>query len=325
MNILDCRNLKEASYSPEFYQFMTVGLRDVILLAYMRYAAKSTYERLVTPLTSTKDKEGYPSIGVPGLPEKVLAGESFPEKKIGDNDLVELTNEDFGEIIAIHENLMDDEQTGGIRAQIPALGEAMHKKEDKTVYSLITGNPTIYDSQAFFSLNHPGITGGAAIGANDNIYTNVTLSANAVAAVIGIIAGWTGATSEDDLDVMATDIVCPKNLATTASTLTQSDFLGLAYAAGVLGPAASTAQAKNMLKDLNLGVISSQRLDKVSTTDWYVKTDFVGIGFQTRQPLRVEMENPQSGVRFEKKLIRARVDKRWTAGVLNWRGMFKVS
>lgn len=325
MDILDSRILKEASYSPDFYQFLQVGLRDLILLAYQRQAAKRTYERIVTAAPSTKDKEGYPIMGDPGLPERVQPGESYPEKTIGSNDLVELVNEDFGEIIAIHENLLEDDQTGALSGQFTRLGEAMGRKEDKTVYSIINGNPTIYDSQAFFGLNHPGVTGGAADASNDNLYTNVTLSANAVAAIIGIIAGWRGASSEDDLDIMAADLVLPKNLATTGVMLTQSDFIGLAYAAGQLGPAASTAQARNALKDLNIGVISSQRLDRTSTTDWYVKTDFPGFVFQTRSPLRVTMENENSGVRFEKKLIRGRVDKRWAAGIINWRCMAKVS
>ena len=325
MNIFQARSLKEASYSPEFYRFMTVGLRDTLLLAYLKYQAKSTYERLVTMLTSTKDKEGYPSLGVPSLPDRVQPGEPYPEKKIGDDDLVEITNADFGEIIAIHQNLIDDDQTGSIRQQPTQLGEAMHKKEDKTVYSLITGNPTIYDSGAFFALNHPGITGGAALGVNDNIYTNVTMSANAIAVAMGIIGAWVGATTEDKLDVMATDIVCPKNLMTTANLLVQSDFLPLAYAAGTLGPAASVGAGRNVLKDYGLGVISSSRLDSVSTTDFYIKTDFPGIGFQVRQPLAVTPEAEAGTARFERKLLRWRVDKRWQTAVLNWRGMMLIS
>lgn len=325
MDILQCRSLKEASYSPDFYRFMTVGLRDTLLLAYLKYQAKTTYERLIVPLTSNKNKEGYPSIGLPSLPERVQPGEAYPEKKIGDDDLVEITNADFGEIIAIHQNLIDDDQTGAIAMQPNQLGEAMRKKEDKTVYSIINGNPTTYDSNAFFSLNHPGITGAAGRAENDNIYTNVTLSANAVAVVLGVIGGWTGATAEDDLDVMATDLVVPKNLQMTANLLTQSDFLPLAYAAGALGPAASVGAGKNVLKEAGLGVIASQRLDKTSTTDWYVKTDFPGIGFQTRQELQVTPEQEAGAARFERKLLRWRADKRWQVAVINWRGFFKIS
>ncbi len=319
--------MREASYSPEFYRFFTVGLRDLILDAYLKYAAKTTFERIVVVSNSLKDKEGYPSIGAPGLPERVNAGEAFPEKKIGDDDMVEMTNADFGEIIAIHENLFEDDQTGSIRQQPTELGNAMRKKEDKCVYSIITGNPTIYDSQAFFSVNHPGMTGGAAVAANDNIYTNVTLSASALAVVIGMIGAWTGATADDDLDVMATDLIVPQALRMAANLLVQSDFIGLAYASGGMGLGATAGQGRNPIKDLNLNIIVSQRLDKIATvgtTDWFVKTDFPGIVHQVRSQLRVVQE-AMAGESFERKLLRFRIDKRQEFGVLNWRGMMKVS
>src|SRR3990167_3472641 len=198
-------------------------------------------------------------------------------------------------------------------------GTAHAKHEDKTVYSIITGNATGYDSQNIFSLNHPGFTGGASVAANDNIYKNVTMSANAVAVVLGIIAGWTGHNTDDILDVTAKKIVCPQNLKHTAKLLTESDNLPLAYAAGALGPSGTVGIGKNVLKDQGLQVISSARLDKSSTTDWYVWTDFPGLVFQWRDKLQVFEENENSGVRFERDVYRWKTRARWKAGVINWR------
>lgn len=321
--IWQLRSIKEAASRPEFYRFLTVGLKDLLFKAYRE--APTTYEQLVTFETSLKDKEGYPSLGSVGLPERVLEGQPYNERSLPSDDLVELTNQKFGQIIAITEELIEDDQTKMIVRLPMDLGNAHKKHEDKTVYSLINGNATGYDSQNIFSLNHPGFTGGAALAANDNIYTNVTLSANAVAVVLGIIAGWVGHADDDILDVTATDLVVPKNLAHTAKLLTQSNFLGLAYAAGVFGPAANIGQGVNVLKEQNLGVISSARLDKTSTTDWYVKTDFPGLLFQWRTRLQMLAENEASGVRFERDVMRWKTKARWVAKFLNWRWGVKVS
>lgn len=321
--IWELRSIREAATRPEFYRFLSVGLKDLLFKAYKE--AKSTYETLVVFTDSDKNKEGYPSLGALGLPVRVLEGEPYPERNLPQEDMVEVTNHKFGEIIAISDELIEDDQTRMIMRLPMDLGNAHKKHEDKTVYSIINGNATGYDSQAFFSLNHPGYTGGAAIAANDNIYTNVTLSANALAVVLGMIAGWTGHADDDILDVTATDIVVPQNLKYTANLLTQSDFLGSAYAAGVFGPAAAIGNGKNVLKQAGLGVISSARLDKVSTTDWYIKTDFPGLMFQWRAKLAMLEENEASGVRFERGVRRWRTSARWRAMPVNWRWGVKVS
>jgi len=113
--------------------------------------------------------------------------------------------------------------------------------------------------------------------------------------------------------------VVPKNLKYTANILTQSAFLPLAFAAGVLGPGATTGQAKNVLADENLGVISSARLDSSSTTDWYIWSDFPGLIFQTREPLKLLAESEESGTFFERDVRRWKSRKRFRIGVINWR------
>lgn len=321
--IWQLKSLREAATRPEFYHFMTVALKDLLFNAYRM--APTTYDKLVTLQESIKDKEGYPSLGSTGLPTRVLEGEPYQERNLPSDDFVEITNFKFGEIIAITQELIDDDQTKMITRLPMDLGSAHKKQEDKTVYSVITGNANSYDSQNIFSLNHPGFTGGAAVGANDNIYTNVTLSANAVAVALGIIGGWVGHATDDILDVTATDLVVPKNLAYTAKLLTESDALPLAYAAGVFGPAGSIGSGKNVLKEAGLGVISSARLDKVSTTDWYIKTDFPGLVMQWREKLQMFQENENSGTRFERDVLRWKTRARWNVKMINWRWGMLIS
>lgn len=316
-------SLKEAATRPEFYQFMTVGLKDLLFKAYKE--ASSTYEKIVTFETSTKDKEGYPSMGTVGLPAQVNEGEPYQEKTLPKNDLVEITNIKCGQIIAITQELIDDEQTGMIK-QLPLdLGKAHKKKEDKSVYSVITANAACYDTNNLFSLNHPGYTGGGAIGVNDNIYTNVTLTAGALAVTLGMIALWTGHTAEDILDVASKILLVPRRLRYTASVLTRSEFMAYGYATNVFGPAATTGQGRNPLVEEGLDIVSSPRLDGTSTTDWYVWTDFPGLIFQWREKLELTKENEQSGVKFERDVYRWKSSSRWGVKPINWRQGILVS
>jgi phage major head subunit gpT-like protein len=322
--IYELKSIKEAATRPEFYRFLDQGLKTLLFGAYK--ATNSTYEQIVTMETSTKAKEGYPSIGGLGLPEKVLEGQPFPEKQIGQDDLVELTNCKFGQIISVTQELIDDDQTRQIVKMPSELGIAHKKHEDKTVYSLIYGNPTIYDGSAFFAVDHPGYTGGAALGDNDNIYTNVTLSAGAIGVALSMIALWKGHDATESVDVKARTILVPERLKYSANVLVHNQTLfGVGHAGTNLGGLGSTyGNTPNPFIGDNLNVISSHRLD-ATATDWYIVTDFPGLVFQWRQKLKLLSENENSGVKFERDVLRWRSDARWAVGVVNWRCMMKVA
>ena len=315
--------LREAATRQEFYPFLNLGLQKLLFGAYK--TAPTTYGKLVTFTDSDKSKEGYPSLGSTALPKRVLEGEPFPEGNFPAKDYVEVTNQKFGEIISVTSEMVEDDKTNEIVRQPTDLGNAHAKYEDKGFYSLVTTNATGYDSQATFSLNHPGFTGGAAIAANDNIYTNVTMSANALAVSLGRIAGWTGHTVDDLLGIIARYIVAPENLRHTSLMLAQSEFLPLAFAAGTLGPGASIGVAKNTMKDVNLGVVISPRLDVASTTDWYVFTDFPGFIHQWRKKLSWFQESDKSGTFFERGVYRWRTEARFRQYIINWRFGMLVS
>jgi phage major head subunit gpT-like protein len=325
MNIYEMKSIKEAT-RPEFYRFMDQGLKTLLFGAYK--ATNSTYEQIVTMETSTKAKEGYPSVGGVGLPDKVLEGQPFPEKQIGQDDLVELTNCKFGRIISVTQELIDDDQTRQIIKMPTELGEGHKKQEDKSVYSLINSNAAIYDGSNFFAADHPGYTGGAAVGDNDNIYTNVTLSAGAIGMVLSMIALWKGHDSNEPIDVRARTILVPERLKYSANVLVHNQTLFGAGMAGTnLGGIANATggSTPNPFIGDNLNVISTHRLDSTSTADWYIVTDFPGLVFQWRQKLKLMSENENSGVKFERDVLRWRSDARWAVGVVNWRCMLKVS
>ena len=324
-DIYQLTSLREAATRPEFYRLLDTGLKTMIINAYEQQAKKSTYEQIVDFQTSDKDKEKYPTLGSTPLPRKVLEGQPFPENDFPKDDRVEVTNFKYGEIISITREMIDDDQTKEMKNRAVGLGMAHKKYEDKAVYSIINANGSIYDGASFFTINHPGYTGGGNLGVNDNIYTNVTLSANAIATALGMISRWVGHTTDDLLDVQGRSLVVPVSLKRTAKFITESDFLGLAYAAATLGPAATIGQARNVLKQDALNVIASPRLDTTSTTDWYIRTDFPGFFFQWRDRLDVRRENDSAGEMFERDVFRTRSRARFGLRIVNWRCMMKVS
>ena len=320
------RQLQEAMTRNEFSAFMAKGLKGLIIDGYRNALQETTFQELVVDDTSTSDKEDYPSMGQIEYPRQVLEGEPFKTLGGGAPDNVGVTNLEYGGILEITDVAASDDQTPGkvLMKQAQDLGPNHLRNKDKLAYAIITGNASSYDGQNFFSANHPGYNGGATRPNNDNIYTGVTLTANALATVIGITALWEGADEDQDLDVKVTKIVVPVRLQQTAIGLTQAGLLPYAYAAGPLGPAAANGNMPNAMKG-KMGVVSSYRLDKVSTTDWYGWTDFPGLLHQQREALTVLQEAANAGKSFENKIMRWRSDERFRFKLINWRTGIRVS
>lgn len=322
-------DIQEAMTRTEFYQFMQKGVKGMLADAYVAALAETTYQEITVVEESDSDKEDYPSIGAPALPRKKNEGMAYEVLNSGSPDKVSVTNITYGGILELTKEAEADDKTPAksLRKQATQLGPNHARKKDKVFYSLVTANGTIYDAGNFFALNHPGYTGGAARGVNDNIYTAVTLSANAVATALGMIAQWEGADADQDLGIQAERFVVPTTLELTATALANSDVIAVAYAAGPLGPATTAAGAAMpwALKKKGLKVTASYRLDKTSVTDWYIKTSFPGLLHQPREGLTVVAEAANSGAAFERGVLRWRTDERYGAGVVNWRGMMLIS
>ena len=70
---------------------------------------------------------------------------------------------------------------------------------------------------------------------------------------------------------------------------------------------------------------AGDRRARASLTDWYVKTTFPGLLYQTREGLSVLAEAPNAGKSFENGVIRWRSSERFGGRPLNWRGFILVS
>ncbi|MBS3927781.1 MAG: Mu-like prophage major head subunit gpT family protein [Sphingomonadales bacterium] len=323
----DGKALREAMTRSDFAAFMAKGLKGTIIDAYSRAQAQTNFEQLTVDETSESNEETYPTMGATELPRKVLEGEKFKTLNPGSPDTVKVTNFKYGGIIELTSEASEDDQTPGktLSKQAAALGSGHARYKDKAFFSILTDNPPIYDGGDLFALDHPGYTGGAARGSNDNIYTAVTLSANALATVLGKIAIWEGADADQDLDIMVDALVVPVTLQPVAFGLTRADLLPVGYAAGALGPATNNGLMPNALGLKKIGVIASHRLDRASLTDWYVKTNFPGLMHQKRKGLEIMQEGLGTGMHFENGMHRTRTEERFGAKIVNWRGFVLVS
>ena len=320
-------DIREAMTSTDFYQFMQKGVKSLVIDSYQKALVKTTYQELTVLDTSDSNKEDYPSMGGPQLPR--LKAEGMPYEAIngGSPDSVPVTNQTFGGIIELTSEADADDKTPGkaLRKQAQQVGPNHAKQKDKVVYSILSNNPTIYDGGAFFRLNHPGYTGGANRPSNDNEYTAVTLSANALATVLGRIAQWEGADPDQELDVQAESLVVPITLQQTAFGLTRADLLPFAFAAGPLGPAATGGVGMPNVMKGKIGVITSHRLDRASLVDWFIKTSFPGFVYQPREGLSVMAEAANAGRAFSHGTLRWRTSERYRLKVINWRSFAWIS
>jgi len=116
--------------------------------------AKPQWPKVAMKVTSTARTETYAWLG------------SFPSlrKWIGEKVVKQLkdhgysiTNEDFEATISVKRNDLEDDQTGGIKIQAQATGEAAAAWPDENVFPLLKNGTTnlCFDGQPFFDTEHP--------------------------------------------------------------------------------------------------------------------------------------------------------------------------
>jgi len=319
----DKLEFQEAMTRKDYNDFFKKGLRGALIDSYTKAAKKTTYQELVTVEPSDSDKEEYPVIGDPENPTLVMEGERYQQGNPGAPDLITVTNFKHGMLIELTDEAAADDKSPGkqLAKQATKIGPKHATFKNKVFYSIILANGTIYDGNAFFSANHPFYTGSAAGANNDNAYSGVTLSVNALAVAISMVSLWEGGNSDQELDIEVEKIVVPKRLLPAATALVRMASVPIAYAAGVMGPTtvAGGGQAPWQVRDLGLKIVTDGRLDRTSTVNWYLWTNMAGLIYQPREGLTVVQEAPNSGEGFERGVLRWRSSERFGRKVGNWR------
>ena len=145
-------------------KLLLAGMRTEFMKAYE--TAVKDYEKLATPITSTKSSETYPWLG--GVPKmREWKDERVPQGLLEHNFTI--ANRDWESSIAVDRNAIEDEQYGQINVRIRELATEAARFFDELAFTLVgqgintTGTSgtiyegvtmACYDGKAFFATNH---------------------------------------------------------------------------------------------------------------------------------------------------------------------------
>lgn len=134
---------------------LTAGLQKIFFQEYER-PVDNEWEKIVTKIPSTKDKETYAWLGsTPAMREFV--DERMPGE-LHENDF-SITNKKFESTIGVKTDALDDDQYGQIRIRVQQMAEASRRYYDERVFTVLAAGETTtygscYDGLEFFDTQH---------------------------------------------------------------------------------------------------------------------------------------------------------------------------
>ena len=316
------RKMREAASLNGFPQLARAGVQVAFNNAVMAYT-DTTYGEWTHTIASDKDTELYaPLHGISFLQERGPNGK-FIETSIAGLDL-SLKNREFGQILSIDQNLLDDDQTGQLAQLAGELAEWTQLLKEVWAYGKLASvsgmsyaglNIPISETKPSYESNYPYAQASAPLkGGGFNRPASFTTLTQA-AVQTGII------TLLSQLNLLGLKMVVSPKLLTVspahqfdAAILMQSSLnpSQVGTSSGVIGGAYSINPIKTIL-DVNVSrfVFNNSGVATGNSTAWYImdKTHpwFVD---QEREPGSVIMENPESGESFDRKVVRHRLDIR---------------
>lgn len=319
---------RENATGSGFPQLLRAGVQ-VAFNALVKAYTGTTYEKWVQVVTSDKQTELYaPLHGISFLAERGPQ-DKFAESQIAGLDL-SLNNREFGQILSIDQNLLDDDQTGQMAQLVGDLAEWTQLLYEVYCYAKkasIAGQNYAglvipqSETKPAYEANYPYAQSSAPFrggGFNRPASFGTLSQANIQAGIVALMG---------QKNLLGLKMVVNPSLLTVSpfhqfnamvlmqSTLNPSG----AAAAGNVGGAFS----KNPIESILEVNVSRFQFDvtgtpTATTTAWDIsdakKPWFV---LQLRDPGSVIMENPESGESFDRKVTRHRLDIRANADFID--------
>ena len=327
--------LRETAVSSGFPQLLRAGVQ-VAFNSLVETYTDTTYEKWAHVMPSKMDTELYaPLHGISFLAERGPT-EAFAETSIKALDL-KLKNKEFGQILSIDQNLLDDDSTGQLSQLSGDLAEWTKLLFEVYCYGKLASvaganyagvSIPLSETKPSYEANYPfTVTGAPFVGGGFNA------SAPAALTQAQIVLGTNTMLQQKNLLGLKM-VVKPKLL--TISPLYQFDAAVLMRS--TLNPSVPSATAGaaqgayginplQALLDINVSryVFDNTGNANGNSSAYYIMDDtkpwFV---LQLRDPGSVIMENPESGQSFERKVQRHRLDVRANADYIEprfvWRG-----
>ena len=332
------KKVREAVGIAGFPQLARAGVQMAFNNAVLAYT-DTTYEKWTQMQTSDKDTELYaPLHGISFLQERGPNGK-FVETQVAGLD-ISLKNREFGQILSIDQNLLDDDQTGQLAQLAGDLAEWTELLKEVYCYgklASISGGCTYAGLTVPVSETKPS---------NEANYPFASSSAPLIGGGINRPTSF-GALSQPNIQTGLIALMAQKNLLGLkmnvnpklltlspqkqfdAAVLMQSSLnsSGASASASTPGGAYSINPIKSIL-DINVSrfVFDNTGSASGSSTAWYImdstKPWFVN---QQRDPGSVVMENPESGESFNRKVVRHRLDIRMNVDYIDPRFLWQGS
>jgi hypothetical protein len=327
--------LREATGISTLPQLARAGVQMAFNNAVMAYV-DTTYDKWTHAIASDKNTELYaPLHGVSFLQERGTTGK-YVESQVAGLD-ISLENREYGQILSIDQNLLDDDQTGQLAQLASDLAEWTELLKEVLAYGKLssTGSANYAglvipasETKPSYEANYPYATPSAPLkgGAITRPASFGALTQpNIQSAII---------TLQNQLNLLGIKMVVKPKLLTIgskfqfdAAVLMQSSLnpSGAASSASAVGGAYSINPIKSILEiNVTPFMFNNSGVADGSSTAWYVQDNtkpwFVN---QLRDAGSVIMENPESGQSFDRKVSRHRLDIRMNMDFIDPRFNFQ--
>lgn len=315
--------MREAATGSSWPQLLRAGVQ-VAFNGLVKAYTDTTYEKWVHMVNSDKATELYaPLHGISFIAERGPQ-EKFAETQIAGLDL-SLNNREYGQILAIDQNLLDDDQTGQLQQLVGDLAEWTKLLFEVLAYGKLASVsgasysglsiPQCETKPSYEASGYPWLAPASPfVGGGSNRPATFTALTKA-----GIEAGINQLLVQKNLLGLIMQVkpglltVSPQNqfdaMVLMKSTMNPST---ASSAAGDTGGAFSVNPIQTALEvNVSRYVFNNSGAANGLSKAWYImdksKPWFVG---QLRDPGSVVMENPESGESFNRKVVRHRLDVR---------------
>jgi phage major head subunit gpT-like protein len=285
---------------------LTAGLKTIFFKEFNRQV-NDDWKKIVTEVSSTKDKESYAWLGsTPAMREWV--DERMPAA-LAENGF-DITNKDWEASISVSKNALDDDQYGQIKVRVQQLAEtARDFPRIKAFDTLIAGTTTeCYDGQCFFDTDHS--EGSSGTQSNDG--TLELTSENLTATRADMMRF-----KDDKGNVMGISgdiLIVPPELEATALEIVGAETIERYTASGT-----DKAPTLNVHKGRYEVVVTERITDEDS---WYLVCGnrvTKPVIYQNRQPVQFDALEKGTDTGFTRKEYQYGVDSRFNMGLGDWR------
>ena len=322
------QKLTEADSLSLYPQVLRAGVQNIVNSMYE--TVPTTFEEWAHTVNSTKQEELYAPLQGINFPGQVGEGEIYPEVNSAGLD-IKLRNNKYGTLFAVSRELLDDDQTGQFQKMSGLLGQYAKQVLEVLAYGKLAsvsnmsyGNIKIPVSETKPSTesSYPWSTALVGGGATKGASYGALNQANIQSAFIALM-------NQKNLlglkmQVQPDTIICSPHYNFDLKTLLHSAYYPTGATAGATGGAFSINPIEGIAKPVVSRFVFDQNGSvNADSKAWFVADSKVpAFVVQIREAAVVELENPASGMSFDRDTVRFKVRIRANADFIDPRFFF---